>query len=198
MDKLISKLFNTNPIKGNFAHLYHIDVNDSEDILKLRLEKRDDNFLMPTDDSIEKQIEYYHTYKKKFDQKEEIYFKIFDVTRNEFSGFVRLTNINSKVDFNWESAILNKDSTPNLFLETMLMIFKIGFDFLGRDACGPWRVKKDFKKMMKIHSLVGMTEIAFEDEEFYHVQVRNQNYQQKINYYTKKNIGTLLNLNTQL
>ena len=194
MNKAISKLFNTNPIKGNYAHLYHIEVNDSEDILKLRLEKRDDNFLMSTDDNLEKQIEYFHNYKKKFDRKEEIYFKIFDVSRNEFSGFVRLTNINSKTDFNWESAILDKKSSPNLFLDLMLMIYRIGFDFLGREVCGPWRVRKDFKKMMKIHSLIGMAEIAHEDEEFYHVHVKKQNFQEKIVYFSHKHIGTLLNL----
>jgi hypothetical protein len=194
MNKVISKLFNTNPIKGNFVHLYHIDVNDSEKILKLRLEERDDNFLMATDDNLERQIEYYHNYKTKFDRKEEIYFKIFDVSRNDFSGFVRLTNINSKIDFNWESAILDKKSSPNLFLDLMLIIYSIGFNVLGREVCGPWRVKKDFKKMMKIHALVGMVEIAYEDEEFYYVQVKKRTYEQKIKYFSKKHLGTLLNL----
>ena len=194
MNKVISKLFNTNPIKGNFVHLYHIDVNDSEKILKLRLEERDDNFLMSTDDNLERQIEYYHNYKTKFDRKEEIYFKIFDVSRNDFSGFVRLTNINSKIDFNWESAILDKKSSPNLFLDLMLIIYSIGFDVLGREVCGPWRVRKNFKKMMKIHALVGMFEIAYEDEEFYYVQVKKRMYEQKIKYFSKKYLGTLLNL----
>ena len=26
------------------------------------------------------------------------------------------------------------------------MIYRIGFDFLGRDLCGPWKVKKGFQK----------------------------------------------------
>ena len=194
MNKIISKLFDTNPIKGNFAHLYHIDVNDSEYILKLRLEERDDNFLMPTESSLEKQKEYYYHYKKKFDCKEEIYFKIYDVSRKEFSGFVRLTNISSETYFNWESAILDKKSSPNLFLDIMLMIYRIGFNFLDREICGPWKVKKDFKKMMKIHSLIGMYEHVSEDENFFNIQVKKDNYLMRNDYFSKKNLGNLLNL----
>ena len=195
MNKRITELFNISPIKGNFAHFYHVDVNDSEYILKLRLEERNDNFLLSTDDSLEKQIEYFHAYKKKFDLQEEIYFKIFDVTRNEFSGFVRLTKIKSKTDFNWESAVLDKKSSPNLFIDLMLMIYRIGFDFLERETCGPWKVKKEFKKMMKIHTIIGMTEIYDEDDEFYYIQVKKDKYQQKIDYFSRKKIGNILNLN---
>ena len=111
-----SHLFKVSPIKGKFTHLYHVNINDADYILKLRTEEREDNHLMLTQNSIEKQKEYLTNYKKRFELQEEIYFKVFDVAKNQFKGFVRLTEIQSKTSFGWESAVLEKSSSPNLFL----------------------------------------------------------------------------------
>lgn len=193
MDK-ISHLFKTFPIKGKFTHLHHVDINDAEFIIKLRTEERDDNFLMSTENSLNKQKEYLVNYKKRFELQEEIYYKVYDVLKKQFLGFVRLTKIQSKDSFSWESAVLDKSSSPNLFIDLMLMIFKIGFDYLDRDVCGPWKVKKQFKKMMRIHEIVGMTETIMENEDFYEVLVKRKNYEKKINNFNRKNLGIITNL----
>ena len=189
-----SHLFKVSPIKGKFTHLYHVNINDADYILKLRTEEREDNHLMLTQNSIEKQKEYLTNYKKRFELQEEIYFKVFDVAKNQFKGFVRLTEIQSKTSFGWESAVLEKSSSPNLFIDLMLMIFNIGFDYLDRDVCGPWKVKKGFKKMMKIHEIIGMTEILNENEDFYELIVRKNKYKEKANYFKRKNLGIIENL----
>lgn len=193
MDR-ISHLFKTFPIKGKFTHLYHVDINDANLILKLRTEERDDNHLMSTEKSLHKQKEYLVNYKKRFELQEEIYYKVYDVQKKQFLGFVRLTRIQSKDSFSWESAVLDKSSSPNLFLDLMLVIFKIGFDYLDRDVCGPWKVKKQFKKMMRIHEIVGMTETIMESEDFYEVLVKKENYKSKIDGFNRKNIGIITNL----
>lgn len=193
MDR-ISHLFKTFPIKGKFTHLYHVDINDANLILKLRTEERDDNHLMSTEKSLHRQKEYLVNYKKKFELQEEIYYKVYDVQKKQFLGFVRLTRIQSKDSFSWESAVLDKSSSPNLFLDLMLMIFKIGFDYLDRDVCGPWKVKKQFKKMMRIHEIVGMTETIMESEDFYEVLVKKENYKRKIDGFNRKNLGIITNL----
>jgi len=190
----ISHLFKVSPIKGEFTHLHHVDINDADYILKLRTEDREDNHLMSTENSLQKQKEYLTFYKKRFELQEEIYFKVFDVAKKQFLGFVRLTEIQSKTSFGWESAILDKSSSPNLFIDLMLMIFKIGFDYLDRDICGPWKVKKEFKKMMKIHEIIGMAEILTENEDFYAVIVRKDRYKEKANYFKRKNLGIIKNL----
>jgi len=74
------------------------------------------------------------------------------------------------------------------------MIFNIGFDYLDRDVCGPWKVKKGFKKMMKIHEIIGMTEILNENEDFYELIVRKNKYKEKANYFKRKNLGIIENL----
>lgn len=190
----INHLFKVTPIKGEFTHLYHVDINDAEDILKLRTEEREDNHLMPTENSLQNQKEYLTIYKKRFDLQEEIYFKVFDVVKKQFLGFVRLTEIQSKNSFGWESVVLDKTSSPNLFVDLMLMIFKIGFDYLERDICGPWKVSKEFKKMMKIHEFIGMTEIMTENENFYELIVRKERYLERANYFKRKNLGLIKNL----
>lgn len=190
----INHLFKVSPIKGEFTQLYHVDVDDAEYILKLRTEEREDNHLMSTKDSLKNQIEYLTIYKKRFDLQEEIYFKVFDVAKKQFLGFVRLTKIQSKNSFGWESAVLDKSSSPNLFIDLMLMIFQIGFDYLDREICGPWKVRKEFKKMMKIHEIIGMTEILTENEDFYELIVRKERYMERFNYYKRKNLGLIKNL----
>ena len=197
MRQNISKLFKTEPIKGNFAHFYHIDIEDAEFILKLRTEERKDNYLMSTDKNLEKQKEYLISSRKKFLLEEEIYFKIYDLAKNKFSGFVRLTEIQSETNFGWESAVLDKSSSPNLFIDVMLMIYRIGFDFLGRDLCGPWKVKKGFQKMMKIHEIIGMVDIINENEDHYEISVQKEKYREKIDYYLARGLGSIQNLNIQ-
>lgn len=191
MNKLINDLFQKVPIKGNFVHLYHVGIEDAEFILKLRTEDRKDNFLMKTDNNLESQQDYINNYLKNFKQQEEIYYKIFDVKKGQFSGVVRLTNIQSSKDFGWESAVLDKSSSPNLFIDLMLIIYKVGFDILAREKCGPWKVKKEFKKMMKIHEIIGMTEVLKEDNNFYELIVKKENYTQKIDYYNKRGLGCI-------
>ena len=191
MNKLINDLFQTVPIKGNFVHLYHVGKEDAEFILKLRTEDRKDNFLMKTDNNLESQQDYINKYLEKFKQQEEIYFKIFDVKKGQFSGVVRLTDIQSSKYFGWESAVLDKSSSPNLFIDLMLIIYKVGFDILARETCGPWKVKKEFKKMMKIHKIIGMTEVLKEDNNFYELIVKKENYTQKIDYYNKRGLGCI-------
>ena len=194
MNDKLSYLFKMNPIKGTFSHFYHVDINDAEEILRLRTEDRKDNHLMPTTNSLLEQKEYLKRYQKKFEMREEIYFKILDVNKQKFMGFVRLTNIQSKENFSWESAVLDKSSSPNLFIDLMLIIYKIGFEYFEREICGPWKVDKKFKKMMKIHSIIGMTEIIKEDDIFYELVVKKSSYLKKVSYYNKRGLGNIFNI----
>ena len=40
--------------------------------------------------------------------------------------------------------------------ELKSLIYKIGFEMLGREVCGPWDVNNQHLSMQKIHKLVGM------------------------------------------
>jgi hypothetical protein len=77
MNQNIKKLFNTNTIIGEFCSLIHVEESDANFICNLRNEKRDDNFLKKTSNDIDDQIDYIKNYKKRFNDFEEIYFKIF-------------------------------------------------------------------------------------------------------------------------
>ena len=151
----INKLFETKIIKGEYAHLHQIKIQDASLIYKLRFRKKN-NYLHKTSGNIEDQKKYLKAYFKKFEKQEEIYYKVFDVKKSNFMGVLRLTELNSKTVFNWESAVFDEESSPNLFIDSMLMVYRIGFEYLERDQCGPWKVKKDFDSMMKIHDLIKM------------------------------------------
>ena len=191
--KKIAHLFKTNPIKGNFCHLYHVDINDAELIYDLRTNRKD-SFLKPTQGNVEDQKKYLESYFERFAKKEEIYYKILDVKSQKFSGIVRLTEINNDKIFNWQSFVVSENTSPNTPIDAMLMIYRIGFEFLNREICGPWIVDKNFIKMIKIHDFIKMAKIVDENEEYFFFAVKKTDYENNINRFLKMSYGGLKGL----
>jgi len=81
-----SHLFKVSPIKGKFTHLYHVNINDADYILKLRTEEREDNHLMLTQNSIEKQKEYLTNYKKDLNFKKKYILKYLMLLKINLKG----------------------------------------------------------------------------------------------------------------
>ncbi len=186
----VEQLFKTNPIKGNFCHLYHIEMNDAGLIFDLRT-KREDNFLKITNGTVDDQKKYLEGYYKRFADREEIYYKILDLKTQKFSGILRLTQIQDDGVFNWQSFVVSSETSPNMPLDAMLMIYRIGFEFLSCEKCGPWEVDKEFVKMMKIHNLIKMAKIVDENEKYYLVAVQKSDYENNINKFLKMSYGRL-------
>lgn len=180
----MDKLFKTKIIKGEFAHFHHISMEDASLIYKLRSRKKN-NYLHETSGNIEDQKKYLKSYFKRFEKREEIYFKVFDVKKSNFMGVLRLTELNSESVFNWESAVFDEESSPNLFIDSMLMIYRIGFEYLKKNQCGPWKVKKDFDNMMKIHKIIKMAKSLSSDEKYFHVAVKKKDYFDNIDRFLK-------------
>ena len=121
----------------------------------------------------------------------QIYYKVYDLKENTFIGVFRLTGLNNDLIFNWESAVFKKKCTPNIFLDTMLMTYRIGFEFLKRKECGPWKVKKNNSRMMKLHSIMGMVKIIEEDDKYYFVSVKKEDYFFRIKKFKNFRFGRL-------
>ena len=69
-----------------------ISIEDVPGIHQLRTSRKN-NFLSVIDPSIQKQYEYYHSYKNRNTQGSEVYLKIIDRKNNVICGFVRITKI---------------------------------------------------------------------------------------------------------
>jgi hypothetical protein len=189
-NKKIKQLFSSDPIKSNFCQLHHINISDAEMVYDLRVNRKD-SFLKKTTGNIDDQKKYLEGYFERFIKMEEIYYKILDTKTNKFSGVLRLTEINSDKAFNWQSFVVSEESSPNVAIDAMIMIYRIGFDFLDRDFCGPWEVDKNFTKMVKIHNFIKMAKIVGEQDKYYLFSVKKIDYQNNINKFLKMGYGVL-------
>ncbi|OFW95400.1 MAG: hypothetical protein A2887_06720 [Alphaproteobacteria bacterium RIFCSPLOWO2_01_FULL_40_26] len=190
MHKKIEQLFSTNSIKGKFCELHHIDLDDAGLIYDLRNRKKD-NFLRATPGTIDDQRKYLHGYFERFAKREEIYYKILDRQTGKFSGVLRFTEILDNRVFNWQSFVVAENSSPNVPLDAMLMVYRIGFEFLEREICGPWNVDRDFVRMIRIHDFIKMAKIVGEHGKYFLFVIKRSDYQNNINKFLKMGYAKL-------
>lgn len=185
----LKQLFESQTILGNTFNLTKINpesVEDANFIISLR-NRKSNNYLKSSSGSLKDQIEYLRKYKLEFERREQIYFKIFDKSKNCYNGLVRITELNKKKNFGWESMVVSEDVTPALPTDVMFSIFNIGFEKLERETCGPWSVNKESTRVLLWHKKIGMSEILDEDEKYFYLSVHSKNYFRYIDKY--KNIG---------
>jgi hypothetical protein len=186
-----NKLFESKTIIGKTFKLTKINPTSIEDaklIIDLRNRKLN-NFLKIGSSSLQDQMNYLSNYKLEFDRQEQIYFKIFDITKNIYNGVVRITELNEIDKFGWESMVVKEDISPVVPTDVMLAIYNIGFEKLERKSCGPWQVSKKHSRVLQWHKTVGMTEINSEDEEYFYLKVTSKNYFKNIKKYSKIGLG---------
>lgn len=188
--ELVNRLFEAKTIAGTFCTYHHVDVNDAELIYDLRT-KRKDSFLRPTEGGVEDQRKYLEKYIQELDKKNQIYYKLFDNQNKKFSGVLRLTELDDPVNFNWQSFVVSEDSSPNMPIDAMLMIYRIGFEFLGRKFCGPWDVDKEFAKMIKIHKIINMAKVVGDNGKYHLFAVKDTDYFANIDKFLRMNYAKL-------
>jgi hypothetical protein len=181
-------LFESKIVKSKYCDLHHIVLSDAELIYNLRT-KRKENYLKITTGNIEDQVTYIKNYLEKFKQKKEIYYKLFDHKTKKFSGALRLTELEKEKNFSWESFVVSEDCTPIATLDGMLIIYRLGFEFLNRDICGPWAVDKEYKRVINLHKIIGMAKLVDADEKYFYYSILKKDYEKKIEYFLKLNIG---------
>ncbi|MCF8462922.1 MAG: hypothetical protein K9G11_03340 [Rickettsiaceae bacterium] len=180
-------------ISSNFSELEEISIHDAQLLFNLR-SKRKNNFLNSIYGGVQEQAEYITKYLNNKNIDEEIYYRIKDKS-SLVIGFVRITKLNYKDIFSWESYILEEGVNPIIAYDVMLIIFKIGFQYLHKKKCGPWMVKKIAHNIMKFHKNVGMAKVIKEDENEILMQVLASDYNKNISYFEKRKIGIIRSFN---
>ena len=161
---------------------------DAQLIVDLR-SRESDNFLRPSSRDLNTQVAYLSDYFKRNQLNKEIYYKLMDKSKKDYNGLVRLTELNKKNVFNWESLVFSENCSPMAPIDVMISIYKIGFEFLNRSKCGPWDVNKKHKKMMKIHEFCKMFSIENTNDEYHQVSVNKGDYLSQINRFDKLGLG---------
>ena len=178
-------------ISSNLSSLipiYSVNEEDAKLILDLRTQK-EGNFLKQGAETLSQQLKYLEKYLKRFQNQEEIYYKIFDKKNSAYAGVVRLTQLKHEFAMNWESLVVFKTCTPLLPIDVMIMVYDICFKVFGVDKCGPWEVKRNHKNMMKIHDYCAMYRIEETNSDSYWISVAKEDYDSQISRFKKLGLG---------
>tara|TARA_B100000767_G_scaffold56495_2_gene52107 strand:+ start:1579 stop:2184 length:606 start_codon:yes stop_codon:yes gene_type:complete len=190
----LKKLFNSSKLSSKLVNFEKIKFDSESDaalIVKLRGRSKT-NYLKVGSSSVSDQLKYLENYNSNFLKKKEIYYKIFDKNKNIHNGLVRITELNNKKKFNWESLVFAEDCTPMAPIDVMMCVYKIGFDFLDRDVCGPWAVDKKYNKMMKIHDFCKMYSHNRKNDESYHwIHVEKKDFYKEIDHFYSLGLGLI-------
>ena len=133
-DKEYKKLLESRFIKGKTFKLAKINSKSEDDasfIISLRNRKLN-NFLKKSSNSLQDQMNYLKSYQLDFDRGKQIYFKIFDISKNTYNGVVRITELDEMHKFGYESMLVKEDINPVVPTDVMLAIYNIGFEKLER------------------------------------------------------------------
>lgn len=184
-------LFDPNlKISTNYISLDYVSINDSENIYSLR-KKHKNSVLKSLNGSLDDQKKYLSKYLVRFNNREEIYFSIKCLKTNDIFGYVRLTELNNDYKFSYESLILKETSPKFIALDSILTIYKIGFNFLNREVCGPWVVPLDGKRIINLHTKMNLINIIAETKKYYICQVLKEKYLSNINFFDRLGLGNL-------
>ena len=107
-DKEYKKLLESRFIKGKTFKLAKINSKSEDDdsfIISLRNRKLN-NFLKKSSNSLQDQMNYLKSYQLDFDRGKQIYFKIFDISKNTYNGVVRFTELDEMHKFGYESMVV--------------------------------------------------------------------------------------------
>ena len=108
------KLFETKYVAGKTFNLVKINSNSEEDasfVIALRNRKLN-NYLRTSSISLSQQMNYFKNYQLEYDEGEQIYYKIFDVSKNSFTfgptycNFELLKTITTFYYYYWPKIIL--------------------------------------------------------------------------------------------
>ncbi len=181
-------------IETKFMTLTELALEDSALVVGLR-SSRDDSVLSPVQNSISKQDDYFRKYSQRRAAGEEIYFKICNGMRPaETVGLVRITAMDAKDRFSWESFIVKKGVSPVLSIDAIVTVYSLGFLSLQKSICGPWRVPKSGSRVAQLHRTMGMAELIGEDEDDYIFVVLKDSFLRKLQFFHNNHFGISKNI----
>ncbi|WP_039925237.1 GNAT family N-acetyltransferase [Alishewanella aestuarii] len=141
-----------------------VEPSDAEFILKLRLDERYNNFLSKVDNDIESQRRWIINYKKDEADKRQFYF-IIERQDGTPCGTVRIYDLKAD-SFCWGSWILNEHKTRYAAIESALLVYQYGFDFLGFRKCH-FDVMKGNSKVADFHKKFGAIIVSEDNDNHY-------------------------------
>lgn len=137
-----------------------VEESDADFILKLRLDKKYNQFLSSVNPDIQAQKDWIKKYKIDEMEKKQFYFII---ERNDDipCGTVRIYDIQGE-SFSWGSWILNEDKNRYAALESAFLVYQFGFEELGLKK-SHFEVRRGNEKVISFHKKMGAVKTSEDD-----------------------------------
>lgn len=140
-----------------------VEESDAQYIHDLRMDKRLGGVLSQIDSDVSSQYTWLKEYKKRESRKEEFYY-IIETLDGCACGTIRLYNIIGDT-FACGSWVLSGEYPASASIESLALIYKLGFEYLGLKRC-LFDVRKKNNRVLKIHSSLGAV-LSGEDDLHY-------------------------------
>lgn len=155
-----------------------VEVRDAAFILSLRTDTVHTRFIHSTENNLEKQIEWIKKYKEREQEGREYYF-IYSKD-GEPMGLSRAYNI-FEYYCSSGSWLCKPNNDPKASLATYLIMHDVMFEDLGLDL-SIFDVRKDNKKVWRLHESFGAQRIGESDIDFYFTLFKNNYFDKKKNF----------------
>ena len=165
-------------------------VDDVPLIFDLRHSVRG-KMLNHTSQDIADQYSYFESYKKRFEDGQEIYYVIRDKNIDLDVGIFRLTNIDKSTSVGWEGLVIGERSSPFLAVDICASVYEISFNILGRSELGPWKVRPDNAVMIGIHNYMKVARQISEIDNRLVYQVKHGSYTSRRHWLHNRGFGVL-------
>jgi RimJ/RimL family protein N-acetyltransferase len=164
-------------IKSKTIRMRYVEVSDASFILGLRLDVKYNLFLSQVEANVESQKKWIENYKKDELSKKQFYF-IIERLDGTPCGTVRVYDLRDD-SFCWGSWILNSNKTKYSAIESALMVYDFGFNYLKYNNCH-FDVMKENEKVISFHKKFGAEEIG-EDESNLYFNITKESVEQSRN-----------------
>jgi hypothetical protein len=179
-----------NSFQTNHLIFNAIDIDDAEIIIKIRNSNKK-SVLKPISYSMQNQKIYISKYLVRHANEEEIYYKVKDRLSNTYVGLVRITELDYKYKFNWQSLIFAESIKPYFVIDAIVALYYLGFEVFEKMLCGPWEVPLQGHSVYKLHKKMNIaTEIGMSKDAYIFIVTREE-FVKKFNFFKKLGFGII-------
>ena len=152
-----------NPIQGKNINLRTAKSSDAEFILSLRLDKRLNKYLKPTDSSVENQRQWIE--KKQLEKND--YHMIIEDKKCSKLGVIALYDIDYKnKTFDIGRWIISEKAPIFVAIESIILLYHLAFDFLGLQSA-LFEARKENIRVIAFHNNLGANIISSDEKYVY-------------------------------
>jgi hypothetical protein len=144
---------------------------------------------------VEEQESYISSYVRRYETGDEAYFKVRDLESGNYVGLVRVFGLTERHTFNWGSLLFSGDYRPVLPIDVIIAVYAIGFEYFGKSLCGPFPVRNDAERVLRLHHAIGMTDVhGIDGDGTSHLICSFDKFMERQVFYRKRGLGIIESL----